>query len=566
MAKSASSLASDIRQTGAVYTPLHVAAAIVDRISDLVPASGLTILEPSVGDGAFLREMRQRWVDDRYTLVDIDDNVIRRLRRKEKAEGGTNASFQAKDFLALAAGWIRKGDQTFDLIVGNPPFVRSRNLPEKLKSSMVSVADILNYPRPHLKNTWAAFLAASGRLLSPNGVIAFVLPYELITVAYGQEALRRLVGQFRRIDIYVSRERAFPEIDQDAIVLIAQKGGDEAQGVYMNRVAALSDLRRTSSQRLDLSHGADKALELNAYLLEADTVALFRRLRRSCDRLDAYAGSAPGVVSAVNEFFILRGEEIARLSLSDYALPILKKGSFASHRPEFTERDFEVLSARDPAYLLSIQGEKDSLPDSLVTYLNSGEDRGFDQRYKCRNRKRWYEVPLVPKEPAFVFKRAHSYPRLCMNHADVYITDTAYGLRIKKGFAARALCFSFYTSLTMAFAEMDGRFYGGGVLELSPTEFRGLPIVYHEPTDEEYEAFLRVHEDARGDPVPLLDFGDEWLAPRLGLGPEGMTKLRGAWSTLRAHRLRHSGRPRDVGLSEADVQSIEINHKLRAIG
>lgn len=556
----------NIRTTGAVYTPPKVAAAIVESLGGLGLPSGLKILEPSVGDGAFLREMRQRWVGDHYTLVDIDETVIRRLRRKEKSEGAGNVSLRAMDFLSLAASLIRDGRETFDVIIGNPPFIRSRNFTAKLKTSMAAVAQAMDYPRPQLKNTWAAFLASGARLLSPQGVMAFVLPYELITVAYGQEALRRLVPQFRRIDIYVSREKAFPEIDQDAIVLIAQRGGDAEPGVYMNRVATLSDLTSGESQRLDLSQGADSAVELNAYLLEADTVSLLRRLRRSCDRLDVYTGSAPGVVSAANEFFILRKDEVARLGFADWVLPILKKGSLASHKPEFTASDFEALASRDPVYLLRIRGEREDLPPDLIAYLEFGEKQGFDQRYKCRNRSRWYEVPIVPKETAFVFKRAHSYPRLCLNEADVYLTDTAYGLRIKEGYSARGLTFSFYTTLTMAFAEMDGRFYGGGVLELSPNEFRGLPIVYHEPSDAEYEAFLKVHEDAQGDPGPILDFGDRWLAPRLSLSPDGMKKLRSAWLALRAHRLRHSGRPQDVTSSDEAGPVLDSTGGRRAHG
>ena len=40
----------------------------------------------------------------------------------------------------------------------------------------------------------------------------------------------------------------------------------------------------------------------------------------------------------------------------------------------------------------------------------------------------------------------------------------------------RGICYSFYNSLTLLYAEIAGRFYGGGVLELSPKEFRSLPF------------------------------------------------------------------------------------------
>ena len=48
-----------IRLTGAVYTPGTVAAALIGFIAKDLPARRLRILEPSVGDGAFLSQLAQ---------------------------------------------------------------------------------------------------------------------------------------------------------------------------------------------------------------------------------------------------------------------------------------------------------------------------------------------------------------------------------------------------------------------------------------------------------------------------------------------------------------------------
>ena len=532
-----------IRFTGAVYTPDEVAAALVAHVSTLVPKVSPHVLEPSVGDGAFLRNLRRHWASGRYTLVDVDRNVIARLRRVEaKGGSGEYASLHAQDFLKFAFPLIRDGHRPFDLVIGNPPFIRSRNFAASLKVSVAALAKVSGYPLKDLKNSWAAFLTASAELVTEAGVLAFVLPYELVTVAYGQEALRRVSRQFRRVDIYVSKTKAFPQIDQDAIVLVAQKGGSSEAGLFLSEVSSLAELSSQSARQLDLSEAADQPLELNGFLFEDETLGLLKRLRQSNPRLETYAGSSPGIVSAANEFFILSRSEVERLGFMDIALPILKKGSFASHRPEFTDADFQAVAEADPSYLLKIRGEKAELSKEMKAYLLEGEEAGYHRRYKCQKRLRWYEVPIIEREESFVFKRAHSFPRMCLNRANVYLTDTAYGLKIKEGATARGLCFSFYNSMTLLFAETDGRFYGGGVLELSPREFRGLPIAYHEPTDAEYEAFVSAHVKAKGRPEPILDFGDAWLGPKLGLSSEELLRLRQAWSAVRAHRMRHSGR------------------------
>jgi hypothetical protein len=148
----------------------------------------------------------------------------------------------------------------------------------------------------------------------------------------------------------------------------------------------------------------------------------------------------------------------------------------------------------------------------------------------------------VPCAPGFFFKRSDGYPRICVNEADVYITDTAYGVHPKEGYTIRGICFSFYNSLTILFAEIYGRFYGGGVLELSPNELKNLPMVYYEPTDEEFEAFVKVHKEAGNDPKPILDFGDRWLREHPAAKGVDLTGIRRAWTTVRSHRLRHSNR------------------------
>ncbi|WP_320198275.1 Eco57I restriction-modification methylase domain-containing protein [Agrobacterium sp. rho-13.3] len=531
-----------VRFTGAVYTPQIVAAALVSHLEPLLGVEPLDILEPSVGDGSFLRAIHNVRKEDRLTLVDIDAGVIDRLRQETSLDADSRVTFRTGDFLVYASELMRSGQQYFDLIIGNPPFIRAHNFSSNLKSAVADLAEVTGYDKSELKNSWAAFLAASSKLVSKTGILAFVLPYELITVAYGQKALSRLVERFKRVDIYVSRAKAFPEIDQDALIVIAQKVPKEPHGLYINRVSSLHELERQAVPSLDIDVGSDRSLALNSFLLTADSLGLLRKLRAKCQRLEVYAGSAPGIVSAANSFFILTQSEVERRGFDKVVVPILKKGSFASSQPVFAKADFDMLREREPAFLLSLKGQKDQLPVNIQKYIAEGEEALLHLRYKCRNRANWYEVPMVKPELGFVFKRAHSYPRLCVNEAGVFLTDTAYGLRIKEGYTIRGLTFSFYNSMTMLFAEIDGRFYGGGVLELSPTEFRGLPIAYHEPTDEEYAAFLSVHGEARGRVEPILDFGDTWLASKLRLSIHEIRSLRRSWIDVRNHRLRHSGR------------------------
>lgn len=87
-------------------------------------------------------------------------------------------------------------------------------------------------------------------------------------------------------------------------------------------------------------------------------------------------------------------------------------------------------------------------------------------------------MPIIDKGDLLFFKRYHILPRLVINNANVYTTDISYNIRLKENYDKCSFAFCFYNSLTLTMCEYFGRFYGGGVCELVPTEFKSLPIPY----------------------------------------------------------------------------------------
>lgn len=531
---------NSIRFTGAVYTPLTVSAAIVAFVSKtLVRKKHVRVLEPSVGDGSFLNALlASDFSNDQITCVDVNAAVVA-LLKCQFANSTAELAFVEGDFIAFANKRIAEKEDAYDLIIGNPPFIKRSNFSEDFKSSLSALGGLAEYPVTQLKNAWVAFLVAAARLLNEAGTLAFVLPYEFLTVAYGQSALNDLTKTFQRIDLFISNEKAFVEIDQDAIVLVAQKKTTQKRGVFITPVRSLQNISEDRSIEIPSRSSIFDNLSLNAFHFDPGTAELLNRLRKATQPLSSFARSAPGIVSGANDFFILKRERAQECGLEQHCLPILKKGSYVGHHPVFTNEHLNQLQQAAPTCMLALSGPKSELPPETQSYLALGEQQDLHKRYKCRHRPHWFEVPIVKPAPAFFFKRCHSHPRLLINEANVYITDTAYGIHPIEPFTARGVVFSFYNSLTMLFAEIEGRFYGGGVLELSPNEFRGLPLIYQEPTSDQFEAFVQAHSRSSDNLEDVLNFGDVWLRDSLALTENEILSLRSAWRKIRAHRLRH---------------------------
>jgi adenine-specific DNA-methyltransferase len=178
----------------------------------------------------------------------------------------------------------------------------------------------------------------------------------------------------------------------------------------------------------------------------------------------------------------------------------------------------------------------DFLPESVQEYIKEGEKEGLHKRYKCRIRKPWYSVPSVYSTPVSMLKRSHDFPRLILNKINAYTTDTAYRIQPKR-FSSTSLVFSFINSLTALSAELEGRHYGGGVLELVPSEIRKLII----PVLDVKEGRLTELDRAMRSGLEsehLLATQDALTLEKAGLTKVQREELLNAWIRLRSRRQR----------------------------
>jgi adenine-specific DNA-methyltransferase len=169
---------------------------------------------------------------------------------------------------------------------------------------------------------------------------------------------------------------------------------------------------------------------------------------------------------------------------------------------------------------------EDRISKKLNEYLTEGERLEIPNRYKCRIRDKWYVIPNIAKKPdAFFFKRSHNYPKLLKNNSDAFVTDSAYKVEMKKNFDLNSFIYSFYNSLTLLFAEIEGRYYGGGVLELVPSEFKKLPLPYLEIDENEFNNFTTEFDNKKNidEILAINDFNI--LNTTLGLNKNEIEKI-----------------------------------------
>lgn len=129
------------------------------------------------------------------------------------------------------------------------------------------------------------------------------------------------------------------------------------------------------------------------------------------------------------------------------------------------------------------------------------------------------------------------YPKFVLNEAGAYTTDTMHRVFIKEGVNKKAFVASYYNSLSFAFAEILGRNFGGGCLELMPSEVGGIYLPYREENEEIFDTLDRMlRKKANADEI--LDYTDEIILHQgMGLSMDEIRLARSIWHKIINRRL-----------------------------
>ena len=277
-------------------------------------------------------------------------------------------------------------------------------------------------------------------------------------------------------------------------------------------------------------------------------------------RLGALAEVDVGIVTGRNSFFILNEDTKNELGASEYTIPIIGKTSVL-RSCLFNETDFNTYK-KQPSYLLNLNNIMlDSAPKTIQEYLKIGEIEGIHEAYKCRIRKRWFDIPSIYTPDVFLFRQIHHYPLLVKNNTRATSTDTIHRVRVKNGVDIEKLVSVFFNSLTLVCAEVFGRSYGGGVLELEPSEAEDLLIPYDEGIKidiEKIDSLLRNNHSTEA-----LDYVDNIvLKNHFGFDSFTIAKIRKAWEQLRDRRNKRHEKPViDPSLSAQFIMEKKVKYK-----
>lgn len=526
--------ASAEKLRGGFYTPAPIAEFILRW--GINGSSDYDILEPSCGDGVFLEQLKS--LKSKYnsiTAIEFDEIEAEKASRIDIK----NKQVINDDFHTYCNNTLKR----FDLIVGNPPYIRYQFFDREQQIEAAEVFERAGLTYSKLTNAWVSFVVGSSLLLKDKGgKIGFVLPAEILQVSFAQQ-LRKFISHFyNKINIISFEKLVFPNIQQEVVLLLCEKNGSSDHKIEHLELRDASDLKTLDTARLK---SPQKKIDFNSnkwtfYFLEQDEIDFLENIaqKRNIPTLGKFAKVEVGITTGSNDFFTVPLSTVEEYKLQNYAKPMVGR-SVQVNSVIFTEKDWEKNKFSKAKAHLLVFPEKKKLnrKNGAIKYIAFGEKQGINKGYKTSIRDDWFVVPSLKISDALFIRRNNLYPRLIINKAEAYTTDTMHRVFVKKGADIKSLTASYYNSLSLAFTEVCGRSHGGGVLELMPNEAEKVLLPYHKDNAQLLSQIDKMIRNKTDIEEVLKITNQIILKGHYGLTQKEINLAHSIWKKLSARRL-----------------------------
>ncbi len=519
---------------GGFYTPEPIAEFILRW--GINGSNDFDILEPSCGDGVFLDQIQKHDLNyQSITAIELDEEEsIKADKINLKNKQIINDDFHT---------YCNNTESKFDLIVGNPPYIRYQffNRMQQIEAQDIFIKAGLTYSK--LTNAWVSFVVGSSLLLKiKGGRIGFVLPAEILQVSYALQLRKFLANFYNKINIISFEKLVFPDIQQEVVLLLCEKNETKSHNIEHIELHDASELKTLDVARLK---SPQKKIDFKSnkwtfYFLEQDEIDFLENIaiERNIPTLEKFARVEVGITTGSNNFFTVPLSIVEEYDLQNYARPMVGR-SVQVNSAIFTEKDWEKNKfSKAKAHLLVFPaGKNENKNNGGLKYIQYGESLEIHKGYKTGIRDDWFVVTSLKISDALFIRRSNLYPRLIINEANAYTTDTMHRVFVRPNTDIQAMTASYYNSLSLAFTEVSGRSHGGGVLELMPNEAERILLPYNINNASLLPQIDKLIRDKTDIEEVLKITNQIILKEHFGLTQKEINMAHNIWKKLSARRL-----------------------------
>jgi type I restriction-modification system DNA methylase subunit len=512
---------------GQYYTP----PPIIELITEMcIKSPDDKVLDPSCGSGGFLvkayhklKDLKKKAnpfaEDDKLheeilnQLYGIDINpfpaqlssinlAVRNLKVTSR-----NINLVVSDFFKVkpSMGIIPK---ELDAVVTNPPYTRQEEMEYKnqIREEALTSTDGSKISLDSRAGIYAYFFTHSARFMKNHGMMGQITSDTWLDVGFGEDLKRFFLEHFKIHAIIWYDIRAFEKALVGTCITIIEKEEESKESrennivkfVRIKKALPIEEIVRIikttkkdfEDERIGITIKKQSELEPQdkwGIFLRAPTIYLKILRKNKITKLGKTASVKRGITSGANQFFYLDKEKIRLWSLEkEYLQPIVISPKEMKIEVRPNDIDNWVLSVHKPKEELSKE------KSNVLKYIQWGEEaettikggkkggsvvKGFHNLSTVTSRKLWYDIGK--REPAPILRSRRIWERCVylLNGANALANDTLYEIRPKNENDTLVLAGILNSSFAALVSELEGRFYGGGVLELEVYETKAMTVI-----------------------------------------------------------------------------------------
>lgn len=218
----------DRKATGAYYTPINIVKKLISNLENSISTfENKTVLDPCCGTGNFLLQLPESFDISKIYGNDIDTNSVKITRINMALKFKVEKINILYEHITISDYLTTKTDNTYDFIIGNPPWGYSFNDTEKnILKNKFSCAVGKNI------ESYDVFIEQSLNQLNQNGLLAFVLPEAILNVK-SHTSIRKLILSKTSITTLEYLGNAFDQVQCPCIILELKQTNNEFSSIGM---------------------------------------------------------------------------------------------------------------------------------------------------------------------------------------------------------------------------------------------------------------------------------------------------------------------------------------------
>lgn len=436
-------LVSDNKVSGAVYTPKKLADFVSQQIIKYVnlieTSKTIRILDPALGDGELLVCLLNNLDLPKNVKIEvygfeIDSNALHNAKIRLEQFPNISVFFKKGDFLEYIFKEFKFGNlpqvnilNGFDIIIANPPYVRTQILGTK-KSQLISK----QFDLSGRIDLYYPFVVGISKVLRPNGIAGIIVSNRFMTTKSGSKVRNELIDKFDLLHTWdLGDTKLFSAAILPAVLVVRKKGDKQkiqplfttiyetskpSRKITSDAISALNEngiVKIRDGRNFQVKHGKLDT-EGHQYgvwrLLTKKNILWLRKVEDNSKGTFRDIGKIRvGVKTCADKIFIRNDWNEMNLNCR----PELLKPLSTHHNAQ----SYKTLTLKNPRQILYphevVDGQRKAVDLTKYpcshAYLLSSRKILEKRKYLIDSGRKWYEI-WVPQDPD-----AWKYPKLVFN-------------------------------------------------------------------------------------------------------------------------------------------------------